>query len=373
MKLNIQRETLLKPLQLVAGVVERKHTLPILANILLHVEKGRVTFVGTDLEIEAKVTIAQKGGQEGKTTLPARKLLDIVRTLPEQAMIDLVEDKGKVTLRAGKSRYTLATLPAEEFPLVGAAQAMGELHLPQKELKELIERTQFAMAQQDVRYYLNGLLLEIADGKLNAVATDGHRLAMCSAALPGVNSISDKAAAEPRQVIVPRKAVQELARLLEDVDQPVSVTLSANHIQFATDGVSLTTKQIDGRFPDYRRVLPKGGDKVVIAEREGLRQSLVRISVISSEKFRSVALHLKPGQLNLHTHNPEQEEADEEVAVEYTGAELQIGFNVTYLQDAVSATKGQRVQITFSDANSSCLVQAEGDERSRYVVMPMRL
>ncbi|MDO9371850.1 MAG: DNA polymerase III subunit beta [Gammaproteobacteria bacterium] len=368
MKLSIQRETLLKPLQLVTGVVERKHTLPILANILLHVEKGQVTFVGTDLEIEAKVTIDQKGGQDGKTTLPARKLLDIVRTLPEQVMIELVEDKGKATLRAGKSRYTLATLPAEEFPLVGAAQTTGELQLPQKELKELIERTQFAMAQQDVRYYLNGLLLEIADGKLNAVATDGHRLAMCSVDLP-----KNKAAEESRQVIVPRKAVQELARLLEDSDQPVVVMLSANHIQFVTDGVSLTSKQIDGRFPDYQRVLPKGGDKVVLAEREGLRQSLVRISVISSEKFRSVALQLKPGQLNLHTHNPEQEEADEEVAVEYTGAELQIGFNVTYLQDAISATKGQRVQITFSDANSSCLVQAEGDERSRYVVMPMRL
>ena len=368
MKLSIQREALLKPLQLVTGVVERKHTLPILANILLQVDKGQVTFVGTDLEIEAKVTIAhaQKGSQEGKTTLPARKLLDIVRTLPEQAMIDLVEDKGKVTLRAGKSRYTLATLPAEEFPLVGAVQATGELQLSQKELKELIESTQFAMAQQDVRYYLNGLLLEIADGKLNAVATDGHRLAMCSVGLPDGK-------AEPRQVIVPRKAVQELARLLEDSNQPVVVTLSANHIQFVTDGVSLTTKQIDGRFPDYQRVLPKGGDKVVIAEREGLRQSLVRISVISSEKFRSVALQLKPGQINLHTHNPEQEEADEEVAVEYSGAELQIGFNVTYLQDAISATKGQRVQITFSDANSSCLVHAEGDERSKYVVMPMRL
>lgn len=368
MKLSIQRETLLKPLQLVTGVVERKHTLPILANILLSVEKGQVTLVGTDLEIEAKVAIAQKGGQEGKTTLPARKLLDIVRTLPEQAMIDLLEDKGKVTLRAGKSRYTLATLPAEEFPLVGVVQATGELHLPQKELKELIERTQFAMAQQDVRYYLNGLLLEIANGKLTAVATDGHRLAMCSVDLP-----SDKTTAELRQVIVPRKAVQELARLLEDSDQPVVVTLSANHIQFATDGVSLTTKQIDGRFPDYQRVLPKGGDKVVIAEREGLRQSLVRISVISNEKFRSVALQLKPGQLNLHTHNPEQEEADEEVAVEYAGAELQIGFNVTYLQDAIGAIKGPRVQITLSDANSSCLVQAEGDERCRYVVMPMRL
>lgn len=370
MKLSLQREALLKPLQLVTGVVERKHTLPILANILLQVEHGQVTFVGTDLEIEAKVTIAhtQKGGQEGRTTLPARKLLDIVRTLPEQVMIDLVEDKGKVTLKAGKSRYTLATLSADEFPLVSVTEATGNLQLPQKELKELIESTQFAMAQQDVRYYLNGLLLEMADGKLNAVATDGHRLAMCS-----VDLLGDKATAESRQVIVPRKAVQELARLLEDSDQPVAVTLSANHIRFATDGVSLTTKQIDGRFPDYQRVLPKGGDKVVIAEREGLRQSLVRISVISSEKFRSVALELKPGQLNLHTHNPEQEEADEEVAVEYGGAELQIGFNVTYLQDAISATKGPRVQITFSDANSSCLVQAEGDERSRYVVMPMRL
>lgn len=367
MKLSIQREALLKPLQMVTGVIERKHTLPILANVLLTIEKGQIILTGTDLEIEARVSVAQKGAQEGSTTLPARKLLDIVRALPEQVTIDLTEEKGKVTLRAGKSRFSLATLPAAEFPQVGTVQPTSVFHVTQRELKRLIERTQFAMAQQDVRYYLNGLLLEIAEGQLNAVATDGHRLAMCSMDLA---SEGDKA---PQQVIVPRKAVQELARILEDKDQPVEVTLSANHIQFVTDGVSLTTKQIDGRFPDYQRVLPKGGDKVVGAGREGLRQSLVRISVISNEKLRSVALQLEPGLVKLHTHNPEQEEADEEVSVDYSGPELQIGFNINYLLDAIGATPGERVQLTFSDANSSCLIQSADEDRSKYVVMPMRL
>lgn len=367
MKLSIQRETLLKPLQQVTGVIERKHTLPILANILLTLEQGRITLVGTDLEIEAKVSTAHKGGQDGAITLPARKLLDIVRALPEQAMVELTEDKGKATLKAGKSRFSLATLPAAEFPQVGTQTATTRLRLTQGELKRLLDRTQFAMAQQDVRYYLNGLLLELAEGQLHAVATDGHRLAMCSMALPG------ESPKEAQQVIVPRKAVQELTRILEDSEQPVEITLSANHIEFAAEGITLTTKQIDGRFPDYQRVLPRGGDKVVTADREGLRQGLVRAAVISNEKLRSVAMQFEVGVIRMHTHNPEQEEAEEEVAVEYDGPELRIGFNINYLLDAIGATPGERVQMTLSDANSSCLIQAVGDEQSKYVIMPMRL
>ncbi len=367
MKLSIQREALLKPLQLVTGVIERKHALPILANVLLSLEQGMITLTGTDLEIEAKVSTGHDGGQDGAITLPARELLDIVRTLPEQSIIELTEEKGKATLRAGKSRFSLVTLPAADFPQVGTQTAKTSLRMTQAELKRLLDRTQFAMAQQDVRYYLNGLLLEITDTQLHAVATDGHRLAMCSMALPGGS------ASEPQQVIVPRKAVLELARILEGSEQPVEVTMSTNHIQFSADGITLTTKQIDGRFPDYQRVLPRGGDKVVTADRELLRQGLVRTAVISNEKLRSVALQLEAGVIRMHTHNPEQEEADEEVAVEYEGPELRIGFNITYLLDAIGATPGERVQMTLSDANSSCLIQAVGDEHSKYVIMPMRL
>lgn len=365
MKFSIQREALLRPLQLACGVVERRQTLPILSNILISVEKGEIYLTATDLEVEIVTHFAVDGNAEtGRTTAPARKLLDICRTLPDQAQIELTVQTERLGLHSGKSRFTLATLPAAEFPNVDAVTDAIAFSLPQRDLKRMIERTQFAMAQQDVRYYLNGLMLELADGRCTAVATDGHRLALCevSAAL---------SLADTRQAIVPRKAVMEMARLLSDDEAPIEIKLGTHHIQFSTPEMSFTSKLIDGRFPDYHAVLPRSGDKVISAERALLRQAVMRASVLSNEKYRSLRFQLTPGVLRLHAHNPDHEEAEEEIAVDYQGMELEIGFNANYLLDVLSALNEDRVQITLTDANSSCLIQAADD--CKYVVMPMRL
>jgi len=365
MKFTIQRELFLRPLQLVCGVVERRQTLPILSNLLLNVEPERIFLTATDLEVEIVANLPLEGKAEGgKTTIPARKLWDICRTLPEQAQIEISVQKERVTIRSGKSRFTLATLPSADFPSVDSISEAITFSLAQRQLKQAVEKTQFAMAQQDVRYYLNGLMLELATDRLTAVATDGHRLALCEIAA----SID---AREPRQAIVPRKGVVEMARLLADSDELVEVRLGSNHIQFSTAEVSFTSKLIDGRFPDYQSVLPKGGDKVVTAERAELKQALTRAAVLSNEKYRSIRFQLAPGVLRLHAHNPEQEEAEEELSVDYQGSELEIGFNSSYLLDTLGAMSEDKVQFILSDSNSSCLIQSAPE--SKYVVMPMRL
>lgn len=366
MKFSIQREALLKPLQVVNGVVERRQTLPILSNVLLTLGPDSLTLTGTDLEVEIVATVALEGAAEGEITLPARKLLDICRTLPDGAEIRMQVDGEKAQVRSGRSRYTLATLPAAEYPAIDAIEEPFELSLPQGVLKQLIERTQFAMAQQDVRYYLNGLLFEINGERIRAVATDGHRLAVSEAA---VRAPVD----EPRQVIVPRKGVLELQRLLEDSDTDVQVQIGSNHIKLALGDVSFTSKLIDGRFPDYERVLPRTGEKVVGADRETLRQAFTRAAVLSNEKYRGIRLQLEENVLRATVHNPEQEEAEEELEVEYRGDEFEVGFNVNYLLDALGALRSEEVEIHLTDPNSSCLIQGKEEPESRYVVMPMRL
>ncbi|MEO5703337.1 MAG: DNA polymerase III subunit beta [Gammaproteobacteria bacterium] len=365
MKFTVQREAFLRTLQIVCGVVERRQTLPILSHLLFAVDQGRLTMTATDLEVEiiAPFALADKV-EDGKITVPARKLLDICRTLPDDAKIEISLQKERLHVRSGKSRFTLATLPATDFPNVDVISGANSFTIAQSELKRIIDATQFAMAQQDVRYYLNGLMLELGDGKITAVATDGHRLALCEA-----NAQLDFN--ETRQAIVPRKAVTEMSRLLTDTDESMEVQLGTNHIQFTTSEMSFTSKLIDGRFPDYQSVLPKGGDKHVSAERIALRQALTRASVLSNEKYRSIRFHLTEGTLRLHAHNPDQEEAEEELAVDYHGSELEIGFNAGYLLDTLSAISEERVTITLSDGNSSCLIQ--GRDNCKYVVMPMRL
>lgn len=366
MKITIQRENLLKPLQLVCGVVERKQTLPILSNILVRAGKEGLSLTATDLEIEMVTNTPFDGSSATETTLPARKFLDICRTLPEQAQVELTIDGERAVIRSGKSRFTLATLPASDFPNIGAFQETAGFSITQSILKKLIERTQFAMAQQDIRYYLNGLLLELSPGRVRAVATDGHRLALCDA--PTEVEIN-----ETLQIIVPRKGVHELTRLLEDSDRPVQIHLGSNHIRLSSPDMSFTSKLIDGRFPDYQRVVPEGGDKIVIADKETLKQALVRASILSNEKYRSVRFLFTEGNLRIFAHNPEQEEAEEEVAVDYSGEKLEIGFNVNYVVDALSAVTTPQVRLILSDANSCCLIQAADGENCKYVVMPMRL
>ena len=366
MKFKAQRETILKPLQLVIGVVERRQTLPVLSNLLLVAENDRIALTGTDLEVELVANVDLDVSEPGETTLPARKLLDICRTLPDNAALELNVDGERAQLRSGRSRFTLATLPATEFPTVDEINAGLEFELPQRELKRIIDKTQFSMAQQDVRYYLNGLMLEIGAKLLRSVATDGHRLAVCDADIGIANG-------EGQQVIVPRKGIQELNRLLEDSDQPVKVQVGSNHIRVQFERLRFTSKLIDGRFPDYERVLPKDSDKEIVADREVFRQALVRTSILSNEKYRGIRLQLDSGRLRVQAHNPEQEEAEEEIEVQYEGPELEIGFNVNYLLDALNALSSEQAHLFLRDANSSCLIQEPGAGRCRYVIMPMRL
>jgi DNA polymerase III subunit beta len=366
MKFTVDRETLLKPLQQVIGVVERRQTLPVLGNLLIVASDKGLMITATDLEVEIQSRLDVEIEEPGEITLPARKLVDICKALPENASIQISVKDQKAQIRSGKSRFTLATLPAADFPLVETIKGDCSFAIAQNKLKELIERTQFSMAQQDVRYYLNGLMLEIARGRLRAVATDGHRLALCD--MPVDINIR-----ESRQVIVPRKGIQELVRLLDSSDTPVQVDVGTNHIGVSNADIRFTSKLVDGRFPDYDRVVPKGGDKLVLADRELLRQALSRTSILSNEKYRGIRLNLDKNIIKIQAHNPEQEEADEEFEVEYKGSGLEIGFNVTYLLDVLASVRSDNIEITLSDSNSSCLMREPGTEQYRYVVMPMRL
>jgi DNA polymerase-3 subunit beta len=367
MHFTIQREALLKPLQLVAGVVERRQTLPVLSNVLLVVEGQQLSLTGTDLEVELVGRVSlDEPAEPGEITVPARKLMDICKSLPNDALIDIRVDEQKLLVKAGRSRFSLSTLPANDFPTVEEGPGSLTLSLSQSRLRRLIERTSFAMAQQDVRYYLNGMLLEVQTGILRAVATDGHRLAMCSMA-------AEIEQTERHQVIVPRKGILELARLLTEQDADVGIILGQHHIRATTGEFTFTSKLVDGKFPDYERVLPRGGDKLVVADRQGLREAFSRTAILSNEKYRGIRLQLAAGLLKIQANNPEQEEAEEEIAVDYNGNQLEIGFNVSYLLDVLGVMTTDQVRLILSDSNSSALVQEADNDDSAYVVMPMRL
>lgn len=366
MHFTIQREALLKPLQLVAGVVERRQTLPVLSNVLLVVDGQQLSLTGTDLEVElvGRVTL-EEAAEPGEITVPARKLMDICKSLPNDALIDIRLDEQKLVVKAGRSRFTLSTLPANDFPTVEEGPGSLTFNLVQSKLRRLIDRTSFAMAQQDVRYYLNGMLLEVQSGVLRAVATDGHRLAMCA--------MQADVESEKHQVIVPRKGILEMARLLTEQDGEVAIVLGQNHIRATTGEFTFTSKLVDGKFPDYERVLPRGGDKLVVGDRQALREAFSRTAILSNEKYRGIRLQLAAGQLKIQANNPEQEEAEEEVMVDYGGSALEIGFNVSYLLDVLGVMTTEQVRLILSDANSSALVQEADNDDSSYVVMPMRL
>jgi DNA polymerase-3 subunit beta len=365
MKLTAPREDLLAPLQSVIGVVERRQTMPVLANVLLAARDNKLSITGTDLEVELVASTQVSVQQSGDITIPGRKLLDIFRSLPEKTSITLATDGERVSLRAGRSRFTLTSLPAAEFPLVEEINAQQTLTVAQGEFRRLIDKTHFSMAQQDVRYYLNGLLLE-TDGKaLRAVATDGHRLAIAEMTLEG------KAKAT-HQVIVPRKGVLELQRIL-GTEGTIELAVGTNHVRAQIGDIRFTSKLIDGRFPEYGRVIPASPPRMVEADREALRQALQRTAILSNEKYRGIRLTARPDLLTIQAHNPEQEEAEDQVEVSYKGEEVEIGFNVNYLLDALSAIEGDKVEIGLTDSNSSCLIHAPGTAHTRYVVMPMRL
>lgn len=365
MRFSLQREVLLKPLAQVVNVVERRQTLPVLANLLVQVKNGQLSLTGTDLEVEMIARAAVDDAQDGEVTVPARKWFEIVRALPDGSKVVVSQSGDKITVQAGRSRFTLASLPANDFPSIDEVEATERVQVPEAALKELIERTAFAMAQQDVRYYLNGLLFDLSDKVLRCVATDGHRLALCEAPLEGGGG--------KRQIIVPRKGVQELQRLLEGGDRTLELELGRSHIRVKRDDVTFTSKLIDGRFPDYEAVIPIGADREVKVDREALRASLQRAAILSNEKYRGVRVEVSPGQLKINAHNPEQEEAQEEVEADTKVDGLAIGFNVNYLLDALSALRDEHVIIALRDANSSALVREASNERCRHVVMPLRL
>lgn len=365
MHIHLSREELLKPLSHVAGVVERRQTLPILSNVLLRTQGGQLQLTGTDLEIELVAQIRLAAKEEGAVTVPARKLYDICRALPAQAELEIAADGDKVKVRSGRSRFTLATLPAGEFPSVEGGEWQERVEISQQELKRLLERTHFCMAHQDVRYYLNGLLLELQGAHLRAVATDGHRMA--------ISDVGLRSEAGSRQAIVPRKGVLEISRFLGPSEDPATISLSANHVRVSVGDMTLTSKLIDGRFPDYQQVLPASYRRTVRVDRSELREALGRAAILANEKYRGVRLSVAPGVLTLTAHNPEQEEAQEELSIDYEGEELEIGFNVTYVVEALGGLESKEIELGINDSHSSCALQASDEKATQYIVMPMRL
>lgn len=367
MQFVINRDALLKPLQMVSGAIERRHNLPILSNVLLDLSANGLSLTGTDLEVELVASTAQLQVESiGRITVPAKKLLDICRSLPENSDISVHVQGDNCILACGKTKFTLSTLSASEYPNLESWQGQVELTLTRLQLRKLLDDTAFSMANQDVRYYLNGLLFEVDNGTLTAVATDGHRLAMSTLALPAF-------VGQQKQIIIPRKGVLEIMRLLANDEQTVSLSLGQNHIRLSDSSFSFSSKLIDGRFPDYRRVLPRNSTKLVTAHRSVLKDACTRASILSNEKYRGVRFTLSASELQIVANNPEHEQAEEVIEVEYHGDTLEIGFNVGYLLDVLNTLNTDLVLLHLNDGNSSALIEGVGNAGAAYVVMPMRL
>lgn len=366
MQIQLEREKLLRPLAMVAGVVERRQTLPILSYLLLGAADGKVMLTGTDLEVEMVAGTDGVVEKAGEVTVPARKLFDICRALPEGSPLTLSKQAERVVLRAGKSRFTLSTLPVGDFPKIETGSFKEAVVVTAAELRKTFEHTAFCMAQQDVRYYLNGLYLENEGKRLRAVATDGHRMAMA-------DMDCEPAAAHGLQVIIPRKAVQEISRFLGDSNDVIRLEISSNHLRLAVAEATFTSKLIDGKFPDYTKVVPASQNKLVRLNRQSFREALSRVAILANEKYRGIRLNLEEGFLRLSAHNPEQEEAVEELETDYRGEPLEIGFNVTYLVEASAAIEADEVLLGLNDPNSSCTLSSPENAGTQYIIMPMRL
>lgn len=368
MEFSVSREQLLEKAQTAASVVERKQTMAILANILIEVDATGAVLTGTDMDTEISTNMELVDvGSGGAITVPGKKLVEIAKALPEGSVVQFKQDGSQMLLSSGRSRFKLSTLAASDYPRLETRGDLTTVSLAKSPLQSAIAKTQFAMAQQDVRYYLNGMLFSIGGGDFRTVATDGHRLSLYQTPLEGVSG-------EPVSLIVPRKAVLELARLLNGAGESVEVSFSSSHFRVSAPGFVFTSVLIDGRFPDYERVLPQGGDHVVRADRKRLKDVLQRASILSSEQYRGVRLRLSQGQLEAVANNAEQEEAEESLEVEFVGQDgFEIGFNVGYLLDVLGTIESELVELRFGDSNRSALVLGVGDDAGRYVVMPMRL
>jgi DNA polymerase-3 subunit beta len=365
--LKSTRDTLLSPLQAVSGIVERRHTLPILSNVLLEKQGDNLTLLATDIEIQITTKSQGVGGEgEGAVTVAAKKLQDILRSLPESAEVVLDLEDNRLLVKAGRSRFSLQTLPADDFPRMSIAEGEEKkLVVTQKDFRFLIGKTQYAMASQDVRYYLNGLMLMVDGQELRCVATDSHRLAY--------NSMAIEADLPRQEMILPRKTVLELNRLLADNEAPLNISVGGNQIRFEFGDIVLVSKLIDGKFPDYERVIPAELANHMIANRQALHAAMSRVAILTNDKFHGVRIILDDNTLKIIAANAEQEEAQEEIEVRYTGAPLDVGFNVTYLLDVFNNLTGDEIEWNFNDANSSALITVPNNERFKYVVMPMRI
>ncbi len=366
MKFTITREQLIKPLQQLSGVLGSRPTLPILGNFLIKIENNCLYITVTDLEVEMSCALSLDAEcEEGMITVPARKFLDICKGLQDDAHITIVLLDNKLQVRSGRSRYTLSTLPASDYPNIEQWQSDIELTLNQKELKSVIDKTLFSMANQDVRYYLNGMLFDLDESLLRTVATDGHRMSVAHTSL--------SSSVEKRQIIIPRKGIMELVKLLDVPEQSVTLQVGHSNIRAVVNNFIYTSKLVDGRFPDYRRVMPQETNKTVEASCEALKQAFSRAAILSNEKFRGVKVNLSGSEMRITANNPEQEEAEEVLDVFYEGDDLEIGFNVSYLLDVLNTLRCERVKIFLSSANTSTLIENSEDSNASYVVMPIRL
>ena len=366
MNIKIDRGLLLKPLGNVSGIVEKRHALPILSNLLLESQQGKLKFTATDLEMQISTHIKTELTDDFQITVSAKKLFDITRALPEDSKIDIQIEENKVTVKAKKSRFNLQTLPSQDYPVMKKDEKdVVELQVPQKDFKALLKQVDFAMAQQDIRYYLNGLLIEVKEKNINIVGTDGHRLSFTSLTL--------KTPTKPIQVIVPRKTIVELIKLLNDTDDPLEISFSTNQVNFKFNDIDLITKIIDGKFPDYNRVIPVGHNNIFNIDRSLLLDSMLRASILSNDKYRGIRMVVEDNNLKLVSNNSEQEQAEEELEIDYKGDKIDIGFNVTYLIDVLTNIQSDQLTIAFNDSSSSCLVTIPNNEKYKYVVMPMRI
>ena len=366
MNIKIDRELLINPLGNVSGIVEKRHALPILSNLLLENQENNLKFTATDLEMQISTQIKTKLSDDFQITISAKKLFDITRALPEKSNIDIQIEENKVTVKAKKSRFNLQTLPPKDYPVMKKdVDDVIKLKLSQSVLKNLLKQVDFSMAQQDIRYYLNGLLIEIKDNNLNIVGTDGHRLSFTSATL--------KDPCKNIQVIVPRKTIVELVKLLSDSDDNVEVGITNNQVNFNFNDIDLITKVIDGKFPDYSRVIPNGHENIFDIDRETLLDAMLRASILSNDKYRGIRMVVEENNLKLISNNSEHEEAEEEIEIKYKGDKIDIGFNVTYLIDVLTNIQTEKLTIAFSDSSSSCLVTIPKNKEYKYVVMPMRI
>lgn len=367
MDIIVQREALLKPLQALSGVVEKKQTLPILSNVLMTIKDNCLHLTGTDLEVELIGFVKLESMTEaGSTTVSAKKLFDICRTLPEGSMLRLVLEKNYLVVRAGESCFMLNTLPAEDFPNVEDCEYPVQFSIKQTYFKNLLAKTYFAMGQQDVRHYLNGTLLDISQNAIKCVAADGHRLALAALQDETIGDIQAK-------VILPRKSVLELIRMLSsDSEDDISIFIADTRFRIVTPDFIFTTKLINAQYPDYNRLIPRG-ETVAMGEREAIKQALTRASILSNEKFRGVRFQLEPSKLRITANNSDQEQAEEAVALEYQGNSMEIGFNVAYLLDVVSAITAKTIRCVFTDPNNGVLIESDEEDNSLYVIMPMRI